>query len=271
MDAREHCNFFLLRYVPDAVKNEFVNIGLVLLPEAGSPELRFARDLSRVKCLDPQADLELLESFEADLRGKLHEANGDRDFILRKIQDSFSNALQPSEFKACLAESPAKEADTLAQLYLEPRRQTQPREAGARQVILDRMQLEFERTGAWKRMHHSIAVADFANTLDPFKVDCGYSNNGTVKMFHALALNNDMSGVNTAKVLAFSFPPLAEGINGKEGKRALLTAIVTDDLPRDEKLIAFALETLEKEEIAVAPVAHLPAIAAQAARELGIQ
>ena len=29
-NATTHCQFFLLRYVPDAVKNEFVNIGLVL-------------------------------------------------------------------------------------------------------------------------------------------------------------------------------------------------------------------------------------------------
>ncbi|MGH9568534.1 MAG: DUF3037 domain-containing protein, partial [Candidatus Angelobacter sp.] len=38
---RQQCNFFLLRYVPDTVKNEFVNVGLVLLPEAGIPEIRF--------------------------------------------------------------------------------------------------------------------------------------------------------------------------------------------------------------------------------------
>lgn len=39
--------------------------------------------------------------------------------ILRKIQDSFSNGLQPSDFKACLAESPSLEADELARIYLE--------------------------------------------------------------------------------------------------------------------------------------------------------
>src|SRR5262249_50490776 len=209
MDAREHCNFFLLRYVPDAVKNEFVNIGLVLLPQAGSPELRFARDLSSVKCLDPQADLELLGSFEADLRGKLHDANGDRDFILRRIQDSFSNALQPSEFKACVAESPAKEADTLARLYLEPPRQAQPREAGARQVILDRMRREFEAFGVWRLMRKQLAVADYTDTRDPLRIDCAYSN-GSVRLFHALSLSNEMASVNAAKVLAFSFPMLAD-------------------------------------------------------------
>ena len=36
MAPKQQCRFFLLRYVPDAVKNEFVNVGLVLLPDAGA-------------------------------------------------------------------------------------------------------------------------------------------------------------------------------------------------------------------------------------------
>ena len=31
MKERRQCEFFLLRYVPDAVKDEFVNVGVVLL------------------------------------------------------------------------------------------------------------------------------------------------------------------------------------------------------------------------------------------------
>jgi DUF3037 family protein len=121
-----NCRFFLLRYAPDAVKNEFVNIGLVLLPPSGSAEVRFTRDWSRVRCLDPQADIEVLEALEADLREKLREMNGDHEFILRRIQDSFSNAIQPTEFQGCLAESLAREADELARLYLERPRRRQP-------------------------------------------------------------------------------------------------------------------------------------------------
>ncbi len=56
------CEFFLIRYVPDVVKGEFTNIG-VLLREAGAgadrPEsavVRFTRDWSRVRCMDADAD-----------------------------------------------------------------------------------------------------------------------------------------------------------------------------------------------------------------------
>src|SRR6202451_1074900 len=69
------CEFFVLRYVPDVVKGEFVNIGVVLL-ESGEGEetftdLRLTRDWRRVRCIDPDADIGLLEALEQELRSKL--------------------------------------------------------------------------------------------------------------------------------------------------------------------------------------------------------
>jgi hypothetical protein len=61
--GRRNCEFQLLRYVPDAVRNEYVHIG-VILREQGSKagaEVRFTRDWRRVRCLDPGADTALLE------------------------------------------------------------------------------------------------------------------------------------------------------------------------------------------------------------------
>ncbi len=48
-----------------------------------------------------------------------------------------------------------------------------------------------------------ISGAEYTRSGDPLKIDCGYSPNGTVKLFHAVTLQSD---VNAAKVLAFSFP-----------------------------------------------------------------
>ena len=267
MATREKCNFFLLRYVPDAVKNEFVNIGLVLLPQGGEPELRFTHDWSRVQCMDSQADIDLLKAMEDDLRDQLRAVNGDRESILRRIQDSFSNALQPSEFKACLAESPALEADTLAQMYLERHRPRSQRQPSSRQMIRDRMQKEFESVGVWKLMNKEIAAEKYTRKGDPLKIDCGYSPNGTVKLFHALAIETDP---NSAKVLAFSFPRLSEGIQKAEKKRVELTAVTGDDLPREDEAVAFALETLEQQGIQIAHLSDMSGAARSAATDLGL-
>ncbi len=268
MADKIQCRFFVLRYAPDAVKNEFINVGLVLLPPAGSAQVRFTRDWSRVLCLDPEADVEMLQALESDLRNQLREMNGDHDLILRRIQDSFSNAIQPSEFQACLASSAVDEADELARLYLErPRRRQQAREPGARVAIVARMRSEFEAAGVWPLMQEKIPVSRYTRSGDPLKIDCGYSPNGTVKLFHAVTLSSD---INAAKVLAFSFPQLAHGIKKAEGKQALLTAVVEDNLPMDDESVAFARETLEQNAIRIAPVNSMAAVAREAARELGI-
>ena len=268
MPDKLQCRFFVLRYAPDAVKNEFINVGLVLLPPAGGAQVRFTRDWSRVLCLDPEADVEMLQALENDLRNQLREMNGDHDLILRRIQDSFSNAIQPSEFQACLASSAVAEADELARLYLErPRRRQQAREPSGRVAIVARMRSEFEAAGVWPLMQEKIPVSRYTRSGDPLKIDCGYSPNGTVKLFHAVTLSSD---INAAKVLAFSFPQLAQGIRKAEGKQALLTAVVEDNLPADDESVAFARDTLEQNAIRIAPVSMMPQIARDAARDLGI-
>ncbi len=267
MADRLQCKFFILRYAPDAIKNEFINIGLVLLPPSGMAEVRFTRDWSRVRCLDPQADVEMLGAMESDLREKLREMNGDRDFILHRIQDSFSNILQTSDFQACLAESPATEADELARLYLERPRRRQSRELGGRQAIFQRMRQEFETVGVWPLMGKEIPVARYTGNGDPLKIDCGYTPNGTVKLFHAISLQ---SNVDAAKILAFSFPRLAEGIRKTERKATQLTAVVEDNLPDEDDAVRFARETLEHQAISVLPLSKMPVTALNAAKELGL-
>ena len=120
-------------------------------------------------------------------------------------------------------------------------------------------------------------MREYTHRGDPLKIDCGYvpQKNGTggtppradgrVKLFHAISLEAD---VNSAKVLAFSFPHLRAGIQRIEQAQAELTAIVEDDLDRDDESIGFALTTLKAQEIAVASLADMPRIAEQARMEL---
>ena len=170
----------------------------------------------------------MLEAVEADLRQQMRDVHGDGEALLRRMQDSFSNALQPSEFKACLAESPVAEADELARIYLERPRRRGSRELSSRQAIYQRMRGEFERVGVWDLMWRDIPASQFTRSGDPLKIDTGYAAGAQVKMFHALSLEHD---VNAAKVLGFSFPRIAEGILRLQNQQAELTAIVEDDLP----------------------------------------
>ena len=260
----QQCKLFLLRYVPDAVRNEFVNVGLILLPPDSSPELRLVKDWSRVSALDPRADLEMLQAFGDELRLRFDKKE-DRELTLQKMQDWLSNTLQISESKACLTESPREEADELARLYLEARKGGTPRSESARQMILRRMEREFKAAGVWQAMSRQIAAAKYTQSGDPLKIDCGYSADSILKMFHAVPLNSDM---NSVKALAFTFPRMAEGIRRIEGKQAQLTAIVQDSLSEEDQNVQFAREILESQKILIAQVAQLSEIANIAAGEI---
>jgi hypothetical protein len=69
-------------------------------------------------------------------------------------------------------------------------------------------------------------------------------------------------------VLAFSFPRFAQGIRKEQSKQAKLTAVVQDHLPSENEGVTFALDTLGRQQIRIARLGEMTAIAQTAAREL---
>jgi hypothetical protein len=271
MPERRRCEFFLLRYVPDAVKDEFVNVGIVLLAGAdeqgdGWADVRFTKDWRRVRCLDPDADVEMLEGLERELKDRLAEGGASRDWLLKRMEDTFSNAVQLTVPKAVLADSPAEEIARLAEMYLE-RPKRGGRVVSGRQAIYAAMRGEFERRGVWTQMRHNIAAAQYTHKGDPLKVDCGYRPNGTVHLYHALSLESD---ANAAKALAFTFPKLRDGIYREEKAETTLTAVVESEIDRDDDGVMFALATLKASEIVVATLDEMPRISEHVAQQMGM-
>ncbi len=91
------------------MKNEFVNIGVLLRDEDARAAVRFTRDWSRVRCIDPDADTAMLEALEAEIGGGWRRMRGRRS---ASLEDALSNAVQMTESKACLAESFATELES---------------------------------------------------------------------------------------------------------------------------------------------------------------
>jgi hypothetical protein len=107
---------FLLSYVPNVVKDESVNIGLIVVGD-GIAEIRFATDWKRVLALDPDADIELLTALTLEIRAKL-QTPGQPEEMLRNMEESWSNAVQLSPGKGYVTDDPAKEIGILASQYL---------------------------------------------------------------------------------------------------------------------------------------------------------
>jgi len=263
------------------VKGEFVNVG-VLLREAVDAEaraqVRFTRDWSRVRCMDAEADVALLESIEQEIAGRLRMGVSPHDpkAVLEVLQDSLSNSLQITEAKATLAENLASEMELLLRLYVEPMKAPRARVKTGRAAIASAMRTEFERVGAWALMRKRIAAASYTRPGDPLKIDCGYRPNGVVKMFQAVSLEGDLEA---AKVLAYAAPQLRDGVGRVEGARLELTAVVeplrsVGDVENEDdegtQRYRFGVDTMERQEIRVVTLNDLTRAAATAHRELGL-
>lgn len=269
---RRACEFQLLRYVPDAVRNEFVHIGVVLR-EQGNPQvqIRFTRDWRRVRCLDPDADIALLEAMESELRRRLTAEPEGR--LKRILEESLSLNVQMTESKAYLAESLPAGVEELMRMYVDPPpRERVPRLSG-RPAIQARMRAELEHAGVWDLLRKRIAAADYTRPGDPLRIDLGYRPNGVVKMFHAVSLE---PGLEMAKVLAFSAAGLHAGVKRVERAELELTAIIepaaklgaTDEDPERLAVYRFGVETMEEHRIRVLTTSDLGRVAETARREL---
>jgi hypothetical protein len=265
------CEFSLVRYVPDVVKGEFANIGVVLREAGGPAEVRFTRDWSRVRCMDPDADTELLEALEAEIAERLAAGVDPRVNarpMLETLEDSLSNSVQMTEMRATLAESLPAEMEQLLKLYVEPLKAPRVRRMqSGRVAITAAMREEFERAGVWRLMRKRIAASQYTQAGDPLKLDCGYRN-GKVRLFQAVSLENDVEG---AKGLAYSAAALREGVERVEGIHLELTAVVESvKSVSDQEQYAFGVNVMESEAIRVLTVADLGRVAETARRELRV-
>ncbi len=275
VSERRSCEFRLIRYVPDAVRNEFVHIGVILREQgnAEAAEVKFTRDWRRVLCLDPYADTDLLEGMETELRRRfLAEPDGN---LMRLLSESLSLNVQMTEPKGYLAESIPAAVEELMRLYVEPPpRQRIPRLSG-RAAIQAKMRTEFERVGVWDLLRKRIAAADYTRPGDPLRIDAGYRPNGVIRMFQSVSLE---PGVEMAKVLAFSATGLREGVQRVEKADLELTAIIepaaklgaTDEDPERLAVYRFGVETMEEHQIRVLTTSDMNRVADTAKRELRV-
>lgn len=270
MAERLQCEFSLIRYVPDVVKGEFANIGVVLR-EAGSAEavVRFTKDWARVRCMDADVDVALLESLESEIAERVRSAAvvGQKT-TLELLEDSLSNSVQMTEMRGTLAESMPAEMEALMRMYVEPLKvPAGRRKVSGRAAVAGTMRDAFERAGVWRLMQKRIAASQYTQVGDPLKIDCGYRN-GKVRMFQAVSLESD---AELAKGMAYSVAALRDGVMRVDGVELELTAIVEPFATvSDEELYRFGVIVMEREGLRVLTTSDLGRVAETARRELRV-
>src|SRR5271155_3634555 len=116
------CTFRILRYVPNLVRDEWMNIGILLVDPEGRLHARVLQeeaDFARLRRLYPAADVALLRGLEADFGARASQSGGG-EALVAGLEDTLSNALQLSPRKAVLTVNPEAEMERLFHDQVEP-------------------------------------------------------------------------------------------------------------------------------------------------------
>ena len=264
-DAERLYQFALIRYMPDIVRGEFLNIGVFLADSAEKRmEARMLDDFRRVKRFHPVADIGLLASLE-DMFTRGRVENGrDLHAYLEYLQ-SFSTTLQVSEPKGVLTSNFEAELERLYDTYVrEPRYPTRLGAAVERSRAWIRAQLNatLRRAGLLERLNRSVPVEEFTHQGDRFRFDFGWRRNGHRGFLHTLALERE---VDRAKVLAYTMERISTRLAAQK-LTARCTAVV--EAPPAGETAELSARILAEQSIALVPVAGLADFAERLRREL---
>jgi len=212
-ETLQPCAYHVVRYQPNLIRDEWVNIGVLLLdPATGRVRQRWLEepaDLVRLRRLHPAADEDLLlrlpAEFDRQFAGREMEAGA----ILEKFDETLSNALQLSPRKGLLTRDADAELDRLFREQVEPARE--PRrgvvEIRTRSDVRARAADFFRTEKILRLMQRGVRVAEFTVPGDPMRIDFAYRRNGTRGFIHAVALGRDPG---QAKLLAFTADAIRE-------------------------------------------------------------
>jgi hypothetical protein len=256
------CAYHVVRYLPNIVRDEWVNIGILLFDPANGRILRRMMEepgeFARVRRLHPGADEDLLrrlpDEFDAQFAagaGPALAGNGLAAANLERLEQTLSNAVQLSAQKGLLAADLDAELDRLYRDHVEPPRYSRVFEdLATRNAIRTRANQVFRSTGIWPRLERRIRVAEFTFAGDPLRVDYAYRRNGTRGFVQALPLGRDPA---QAKVLAFT----ADAIRAKIPKSEFIAVTEVEPRPQDNPRHRFVTGLLEERHIPVVPLARL--------------
>lgn len=249
------CSYWVVRYTPNLVRDEWLNVGVLLLDPARK---RFAArfieengEFGRIERLHPNSDLAVLRSLDRHFETVVGGAE-DPVAYLAKLGDTLSNVVQLSPERGLLASDFDAELDRLYQQHVAPPRRTGAIArlvANSRGWILSRMGEVLRAAGLAGRLDRRVPVAEFTYRGDPLRLDYAYRRNGTRGFLHALSLERDAA---QAKAIAFTAERIRQHLSSTE------FTVVTEIAPQpDNERHQFVAHMLGEQQIAVLPLDRL--------------
>src|ERR1700737_2122476 len=195
-EKRTPFTYRVLRYTPNLVRDEWVNIG-ILLEDRGRNRVQArlieeASEIARVRRLHPHADEGLLRSLPGDFEVQL-ASGAEGAAYLQRLEQTLSNVIQLSPQKGVLAEDFDAELDRLYSEQVAPPhyRERAGLFESTRSFIRQKLSDVFRRHHILNKMEKAVRVEEFTQPGDPLRLDYAYRANGTRGYLHAVALSRD--------------------------------------------------------------------------------
>jgi len=245
------CAYRVVRYVPNLVRDEWVNIGVILFDPASGQVLRRMMeepDFERLHRRYPQTDEKLLRRLPEEFEAQFAERPLEQ---LDRLSKTLATTVQLSPQTGLLSEDLEAELDRLYHDQVEPLRNGRRSEdLSTRNAIRTRANQVFRNAGLWARLDRRVRVEEFTFEGDPLRLDYAYRRNGTRGFVQALPLGRDPG---QAKVLAFT----ADAIRAKLAKTEFLAISEVEPRPQENARHRFVTGLLEQRDIPVVPLNRL--------------
>lgn len=253
------CAYRVLRYTPNLVRDEWVNIGVLLFdPGSGERRLRLIEDqdeFNRVRRLHPGADEALLRKLRDDLEDRFQTAfaNGSNGGhaawlkLLEKWDDTLANVLQLAPQKGVLTADLDAELERLYGDHVALQRSVSRLGApGSRAQMRSYCSQVFRHARLWDRIQKSVRASEFTFPGDPLRLDFSYRRNGTRGFVHTLSVTR---APNDSKILAYT----TERITAKASLKTEYAAVTDVVLNPENDRHRFVRDTLR--DAGIEPVA----------------
>ncbi|MGA9571099.1 MAG: DUF3037 domain-containing protein [Candidatus Acidiferrales bacterium] len=195
----------ILRYMPNSLRDEWVNIGVLLQETSGARRamrlIEEPAEFARVRRVHPEADEDLLRSLPAEFDARLRGPAAEVALYLQKLDQNLSNMLQLSPPKGLLADNFDVELDRIyRQQVTPPTRRAAGLLQNTRDWMRDKLNDVFRRHRILGKLEHRVRVEGFTQPGDPMRLDYGYQN-GVRGFIQSVSLRRDLP---QAKALAYT-------------------------------------------------------------------
>jgi len=266
VQTERNCAYRILRYTPNLVRDEWVNIGvLVFDPSSGERRLRLIDEdgeYARVRRLHPQADERVLRALRNDLENRFESARGSQgrgsngggsngnalEELLHKWDETLANLLQLAPQKGVISSDLDAELERLYTDHVALVRGTGragvPESRGAIRSYCTQV---FKQARIWNRIERGVHAEEFTFPGDPMRLDFAYRRNGTRGFVQTLSVTRAPA---EAKVLAYT----AGKIQAKASFASEFTAVTDMRLNEEDLRHRFVRDTLREVGIEAIPV-----------------